>query len=121
MSYLELSQTIVSARTLHAAIHSFFMPSFLTPVIALYDYTLQPLPAFAWLGAPVSTLDVVGALRLAISLRQVRELYHDRHVSRISSGKLEDREKPEQRSRVRDMVATLVMVHGGEAIAGASH
>ena len=98
------------------------MPSFLAPIIAFYDYALQPVPAFAWLGAPVSTLDVVAALRLAMSLRQVRELYHDRHVSRISATNSipEDGEKPEPRSRVRDLVATLVMVHGGEAIAGAS-
>ncbi|KAF8274246.1 hypothetical protein EI94DRAFT_1562166 [Lactarius quietus] len=95
------------------------MPSLIAPVIAFYDYALQPLPALAWLGVPVSTLDVVGALRLAMSLRQVRELHHDRHISRISatSSKAGDGERPEPRSRVRDLVATLVMVHGGEAIA----
>ena len=100
---------------------SFLMPSLLAPIVAFYDYALQPIPAFAWLGAPVSALDVVGALRLAMSLRQVRQLYHDQHVSRISatSSIPEDGERPEQRSRVRDLVATLVMVHGGEAIAGA--
>ena len=94
------------------------MPSLLAPIVAFYDYALQPVPAFAWLGAPVSALDVVGALRLAIFLRQAR----DQHVSRISatSSIPEDGERPEQRSRVRDLVATLVMVHGGEAIAGAS-
>jgi hypothetical protein len=95
------------------------MPSFLAPIVAFYDYALQPLPAFAWLGVPVSALDVIGALRLAVSLRQVRQLYHDQHVARISAtnGRTED---VERRSRVRDFVATLVMVHGGEAIAGAS-
>jgi hypothetical protein len=92
------------------------MPSFLAPIVAFYDYALQPLPAFAWLGVPVSALDVIGALRLAVSLRQVRQLYHDQHVARISAtnGRTED---VERRSRVRDFVATLVMVHGGEAIA----
>jgi len=102
------------------------MPSFLAPIIAFYDYALQPIPALAWLGAPVSTLDVAGALRLAMSLRQVRELYYDQHVSRISatSSIPEDGKRvgelPEPRSRVRDLVATLVLVHGGEAISGAS-
>lgn len=96
------------------------MPSLLAPVIAFYDYALQPVPALAWLGAPVSTLDVAGALRITMYLRQVRELYHYQHVSRISATNVpEDGQRLEQRSRVRDLFATLVMVHGGEAIAGA--
>ncbi|KAH8991079.1 hypothetical protein EDB86DRAFT_1636279 [Lactarius hatsudake] len=98
------------------------MPSFLAPVIAFYDYALQPVPALAWLGAPVSALDVAAALRLAVSLRQVRKLYYDQHVVKISAtGSIpEDGKKvgelTESRSRVRDFIATLVMVHGGEAI-----
>ncbi|KAH9048252.1 hypothetical protein EDB84DRAFT_295846 [Lactarius hengduanensis] len=102
------------------------MPSFLAPIIAFYDYALQPVPALAWLGAPVSALDVAAALRLAVSLRQVRKLYYDQHVAKISAtGSIpEDGKKvgelTESRSRVRDLVATLVMVHGGEAISGAS-
>lgn len=103
---------------------SFFMSSLLAPVIAFYDYALQPVPALAWLGAPVSALDIAGALRLAMSLRQVRELYYDQHVSRISAtSSIPEAESAivgelqEPRSRVRDLVATLVLVHGGEAIA----
>ncbi|KAH9038926.1 hypothetical protein EDB85DRAFT_1860113 [Lactarius pseudohatsudake] len=95
------------------------MPSFLAPIIAFYDYALQPVPALAWLGAPVSALDVAAALRLAVSLRQVRKLYYDQHVAKISAtGSIpEDGKKvTESRGRVRDLVATLVMVHGGEAI-----
>ncbi|KAI9446762.1 hypothetical protein H4582DRAFT_1804525 [Lactarius indigo] len=98
------------------------MPSFLAPVIAFYDYALQPVPASAWLGAPVSVLDVAAALRLAVALRQVRKLYHDQHVSKISatSSIPEDGKRvgelTESRSRVRDLLAALVMVHGGEAI-----
>src|SRR6266404_2542212 len=110
------------------------MPPLLAPIIALYHYALQPLPAFAWLGAPVSAFDVVGAFRLAFSLRQVRELHYRQHISRISAtgDTHEDSKTPsekvdnasveelrESRSPVRDLVATLVMVHGGEAIAGA--
>ncbi|KAH9063792.1 hypothetical protein EDB83DRAFT_2383135 [Lactarius deliciosus] len=87
------------------------MPSFLAPIIAFYDYALQPVPALAWLGAPV---------RLAVSLRQVRKLYYDQHVVKISAtGSIPEKkvgELTESRSRVRDFIATLVMVHGGEAI-----
>jgi len=110
---------------------------FLAPVISLYNWALQPVPLLAWLGVPVSTLDIAGALRLAIALRQLREVYYDQHVAKAaasshsraksggrSGGKTSQRaasdELPEPRSRVRDFVATLVMVHGGEAIVGTS-
>lgn len=113
------------------------MPSVLAPVIAFYDYALQPVPALAWLGASVSALDVAGALRLAVVLRQQRELFHEQHVAKMaeashgtnnraggkSGGKAQRAaaaiDPPQPRSRVRDFAATLVIVHGGEAIAGA--
>lgn len=113
---------------------SHFMAFFLAPVIAFYHYALQPIPALAWLGLPISVLDVAGALRLAVVLRQVRELYHNQHVAKLavtshrtkSGGKPTGKaqrtaadEPPEPRSRVRDFLATLVIVHGGEAIVGA--
>ncbi|KAH9999095.1 hypothetical protein BJV77DRAFT_1058619 [Russula vinacea] len=103
----------------------------LAPVIALFHYALQPLPVFAWLGAPVSALDVAGAFRLAVALRQLRELYLDQHITKVavanhknkSGGKASGKfqrvaadETLEPRSRARDFVATLVIVHGGEAI-----
>jgi hypothetical protein len=105
----------------------------LAPVIALYSYGLKPLPVFTWLGLPVSALDVAGALRLAVASRQHRELYHEQHITKAanhkgrSGGKASGKaqrgaadETIEPRSRVRDFVATLVTVHGGEAIVGAS-
>jgi hypothetical protein len=105
----------------------------LAPVIALYHYGLKPLPVFTWLGLPVSALDVAGALRLALASRQHRESYYEQHVAKVtnhkgrsggkSSGKAQRGaadETVEPRSRVRDFVATLVTVHGGEAIVGAS-
>ena len=109
----------------------------LAPVVAFYNWALQPVPPLAWLGVPVSTLDIAGALRLAIALRQLREVYYDQHVAKAaasshsraksggrSGGKTSQRaasdELPEPRSRVRDFVATLVIVHGGEAIVGTS-
>jgi hypothetical protein len=110
---------------------------FLAPVTSLYNWALRPVPLLAWLGVPVSTLDIAGALRLAIALRQLREVYYDQHVTKAASsghsraksggrtgGKSSQRaasdELPESRSRVRDFVATLVIVHGGEAIVGMS-
>ena len=105
----------------------------LAPVIALYRYGLRPLPVFTWLGIPVSALDVAGAVRLAVASRQHRELYHEQHIAKVtnqkgrSGGKASGKaqrgaadETVEPRSRVRDFVATLVTVHGGEAVVGAS-
>ena len=110
------------------------MSFFLTPFIAIYDYGLRPVPPLAWLGVPLTALDIAGALRLAVALRQLREVYYDQCVSKPAStgprtrsggrtgGKSVQRaasdELPEPRSRVRDFVATLVIVHGGEAIVG---
>jgi len=86
---------------------------------------------FSWLGLPVSALDVAGALRLAVALRQLRTVYYDEYVTKGAStnhknksgGRASGRsqrvaadEALPLRSRVRDFVATLVIVHGGEAI-----
>jgi hypothetical protein len=116
--------------------HAFPLPLMslvLTPVIALYNYGLKPLPVFTWLGLPVSALDVAGALRLAVATRQHRELYYEQHVAKVtnhkgrSGGKASGKaqrgaadDTVEPRGRVRDFIATLVTVHGGEAIVGAS-
>ena len=104
--------------------------SLTAPIVAFYDYALQPIPALAWVGAPISTLDVAGALRLALILRQLREHFHKEHLAKMSLGtgsvKNEQLEKasapvvpPEQRSRVRNFAAGLVMVFGGEIVVGA--
>lgn len=113
------------------------MSFFLAPIIAFYAYALQPVPLLAWLGIPFTTLDLAGAFRLAVVLRQLRELYHDQHVAKLAATnhKTKSGGKPsakaqraaaaddslESRSRFREYVATLVIVHGGEAIVGASH
>jgi hypothetical protein len=94
------------------------------PIIAFYDYALQPIPALAWVGAPISALDIAGALRLALILRQVREHYHKEHMAKISSSNTNFRVKngkvpAERRSCIRNFAASLVMVFGGEAIVGA--
>ncbi|KAI0303528.1 hypothetical protein B0F90DRAFT_1809723 [Multifurca ochricompacta] len=78
------------------------MPSLLSPVISFYDYALRPVPALAWLGAPAA-----------------RSWSQNKGQGKSSgkSGRAAANELPEPRSRVRDYFATLVMVHGGEAIA----
>lgn len=105
--------------------------SLTAPIVAFYDYALRPIPALAWVGAPISTLDVAGALRLALILRQLRELFHKEHLAKMSLGtgrvKNEQLEKasapvvvpPERRSCVRNFAAGLVMVFGGEIVVGA--
>jgi hypothetical protein len=103
------------------------MSTAIATIAAFYDYTLQPIPALAWVGAPISTLDIAGALRLALILRQMRELFHKEHLAKISSsvknGRLEKDSAlvvppVEKRSRVRDCAANLLIVFGGEAIVG---
>lgn len=103
------------------------------PIVAFYDYALQPISALTWVGAPISALDIAGALRLALILRQVREQFHKEHLAkaplrttgRVKDGRLEKVSVPvvvpssEQRSRVRNFAASLVMVFGGEAVVGA--
>ena len=110
--------------------------SFTAPIIAFYDYALQPIPALAWIGAPISALDIAGGLRLGLILRQVREHLHKEHLDKISSsnpnvrvknnGKLEnDSSDPvvvvpaERRSCVRNLATSLLIVFGGEAVVGA--
>jgi len=103
------------------------------PIVAFYDYVLQPIPALSWAGAPISILDIAGALRLALILRQQREIFYKEHLAKLSlstsarvmNGRLDEKDPVqvvpvERRSRVRDFVTSLVMVFGGEALVGAS-
>ncbi|KAI0303530.1 hypothetical protein B0F90DRAFT_1809705 [Multifurca ochricompacta] len=88
-------------------------------IVALYDYALYPIPALAWMGAPISFLDIAGAFRLALILRQLREVFHRDHLIKVNNRQtLKDRalEPLEQRSRVRDFATNLIMVFGGEAV-----
>lgn len=103
------------------------------PIVAFYDYALQPIPALAWVGAPISALDIAGGLRLALILRQVRELFHKEHMAKLSLSNTNVRVKngqservssdsvvpAERRSYVRNFATSLLMVFGGEAVVGA--
>lgn len=108
----------------------------IAPIVAFYDYALRPISALSWAGAPISILDIAGALRLGLILRQQREVFYREHLSRMSlsttsarsarviDGRSEEGPFPvvpvERRSRIRDFAASLIMVFGGEAIAGVS-
>lgn len=102
------------------------MSSALASIVAFYDYALQPVSALAWVGDPISTLDIAAAFRLALILRQVRELFHNEHLTKSSSAPRQEKnnavqaDPPEQRGRVRDLATTFLMVFGGEAVVGAS-
>jgi hypothetical protein len=95
------------------------MSPFVASIITFYDYALQPLSPLAWLGAPLSLLDIAGALRLALILRQLRGLYHQQHLAKMSTSGQVKFDPLEKRSRVRDFATALVMVFGGEAVVGA--
>ena len=109
-------------------VYDLIMPSALTSIVAFYDYALQPVSALAWIGDPISILDVSAAFRLALILRQVRELFHNEHLAKMSSALGQSKngqtgkkiDPPEQRSCVRDLATTFLMVFGGEAVVGAS-
>ena len=112
------------------------MPSVLSPILFIYEHTLQPLSSLSWMGAPISTLDVAAAFRLAVILRQLREGFHQQHVARVTNertvkGVVESEKQHrseislmlpavERRARTRDFATTLIMVYGGEAIVGVS-
>ncbi|KAJ7085698.1 hypothetical protein B0H15DRAFT_1023304 [Mycena belliarum] len=86
--------------------------SLLTPIIEVFNYTLQPIAPFTWFNLSISTLDVVAAFRLCIVLRQVKEsLYHQHvHVSKKDIASIEPR------SFARDLSTTLTVVYGGEVM-----
>jgi hypothetical protein len=83
--------------------------SLISPIRFVYDYTLQPVLPFSYFDVPISALDLLGALRLCIALRQIRELNHRLHAKKAG--------KFEEKSYARDVMTTLLVVFGGEAIA----
>ncbi|KAJ7940223.1 hypothetical protein B0H13DRAFT_3238 [Mycena leptocephala] len=83
--------------------------SLLTPIIQVYNYTLQPVAPFTWFNLPISTLDVVAAFRLCIVLRQIKESLYQQHVSKNSAAVT-------PKSFARDVASTLTVVYGGEVM-----
>ena len=99
----------------------------LAPVVELYRLGLQPFTPFSWFGIQISTIEALAAVRLCLVLRQVRELIakaYRAQAAQATPGASEKEEaavtaygsKLEEKSLVRDLVATLIVVHGGDAI-----
>lgn len=99
----------------------------LAPIVELYRWGLQPVVPFSWFGIQVNAIEVAAAVRLCLILRQARELIaknYKAHAAQATAG-LSEKEgvaaaalgpKFEEKSLVRDLVATLIVVHGGDAI-----
>lgn len=99
----------------------------LAPIIELYRWGLQPVALFSWFGIQISTIDVAAAVRLCLLLRQIRESVakaKKTQVAQTTAG-VSEKEKAvaitygpkfEEKSLVRDLAATLIVVHGGDAI-----
>jgi len=99
----------------------------LAPIVELYRWGLQPAVPFSWFGIPISTIEVAAAVRLCLILRQARELIARAYKAQAAQATVGASEKEktaaaalgpkfEEKSLVRDLVATLIVVHGGDAI-----
>lgn len=88
------------------------MSLLISPFTEVFRYALTPIAPFTWFGVGLSTLDIVATFRLCIILRQIREQVQAKHVAVKGKGGLEDK------SMVKAMVTTLLVVYGGEAITG---
>jgi len=83
--------------------------------ILLFQYLLAPVAPFSWFDLPISSLDLVAAFRLCYVLRHFRENLRDEHAKRRAT---DSKHSPaEDRSFIRDVLAVLTVVYGGEAIA----
>ena len=99
----------------------------LATIVELYRWGLQPIAPFSWFGIQISTIEVAAAVRLCLVLRQVREFIAKTYktpAAEATAG-LSEKEKTavaalgpkfEEKSLVRDLIATLIVVHGGDAI-----
>ncbi|TDL13363.1 hypothetical protein BD410DRAFT_779251 [Rickenella mellea] len=83
-----------------------------TLVASTFRSLLTPIAPFTWYDIPISTLDVLAALRLCVVLRQLREVAQAEHRASRSSPTDEEEEK----SFVKDATTALVVVYGGEAV-----
>lgn len=92
-----------------ALIDDLTMSLLLTPIIQIFNYTLQPIAPFTWFNISLSTLDVVAAFRLCIVLRQIKESLYRQHVSKNGI------ETVAPKAFARDISTTLTVVYGGEA------
>lgn len=89
----------------------FSQMSLLSPLIQVFRYSLQPIAPFTWFGLSITTLDVVAAFRLCFALRQLRDSMRIKHLKSKSPGAIEER------SFIKNLSTTLIVVYGGEAVA----
>jgi len=100
----------------------------LAPIVELYRWGLQPIAPFSWFGIRISTIEVAAAVRLCLILRQARELISKGYRPQVAQTTTSAPEKekavvttfgprPEEKSLLKDLTATLIVVHGGDAIA----
>lgn len=82
----------------------------LYPLIQVFRYILEPIAPFTWFGLTINTLDVVAAFRLCLALRQLRESIYAQHLS-SKAGPVEEK------SFIKNLSTTLLVVYGGEAAA----
>lgn len=82
------------------------------PLVEIFRYGLQPIAPFTWFGIGINTLDVLGAFRLCIILRQIKEALYAQHVRSSGAGTVEEE------SYVKNVATTLTVVYGGEAMTG---
>lgn len=87
----------------------------LAQICWLYGLSLTPVPPFTWLGASISTLDVLAAIRLCAIMRQIREAIRQGQSEASEGGVV-----TEESSFVKHACATLTVVYGGEVFTGGS-
>lgn len=101
----------------------------LAPIVELYRWGLQPIAPFSWFGIQFSAIELAAAVRLCLVLRQVRELIAKTYNVNGAQATVDPSEKEntaapalgpklEEKSLVRDLAATLIVVHGGDTIGG---
>jgi hypothetical protein len=95
--------------------------SLLTPIVEIFRYGLQPVAPLSWFGIYVSTLDVAGAVRLCMILRQIRVMISKGYEAHAAQSKASGEKSNagggptiESKSLIRQIFATLLVTHGGD-------
>ena len=88
-------------------------------IIWLYSYLLAPVPILAQIGFPLSAIDVLGTLRLALAVQQIKYSLKLREIENVGQSKrTEDKSPVAMRFRadthLSSIWAMFVIVYGGE-------
>lgn len=86
----------------------------LTPFIDVFQLSLKPIAPFTWFGLGLSSLDLLATVRLCVALRQLREDITSKQL-KIASAK-KTKLEIEEKSFVKDLSTTLMVVYGGETM-----